>query len=235
MTLFVTAENLLNRRFYSFYLSPAEPCIQAFGFGCNDRDEAGLMKAHHVIATILLGVVLACSSNQPPAPPAGPQPEFRTTTTIKDIMDSIVDPSADEIWESVATTVDATGIHDRYPKTDEEWKAVRRDAVRLLEATNMLQIPGRLVARHGEKSENPGIELEPEEMEKLINDDRATFYARAKGLHDAVMVSFKAIEAKDKEALLSSGAGIDEACEKCHLTYWYPNEAKNLAEQQQKQ
>src|SRR4029078_3650620 len=132
------------------------------------------MKAHHVITTILLGVVLACSSNQPPAPPAGPQPEFRTTTTIKDIMDSIVDPSADELWESVATTVDATGVHDKYPQTDEEWKAVRRDAIRLLEGSNLLLIPGRHVAKPGEKSENPGIELEPEQMEALINQDRAT-------------------------------------------------------------
>jgi len=147
-------------------------------------------------------------------------------------MDSIVDPSADEIWESVATVVDANGIHDKFPQTDEEWKAVRRDAIRLLEATNLLQMPGRQVAKHGEKSENPGIELEPEEMEKLINNDRETFYKRAQGLHDAVMVSFKAIEAKDKEALLSSGAGIDEACEKCHMIYWYPNEPKGLAEQQ---
>jgi cytochrome c556 len=193
------------------------------------------MKLHQLIAVIILGFAFACSSSQPSTPAAAPQPEFRTTTTIKDIMDSIVDPSADEIWESVATVVDAKGIHEKYPQTDEEWKAVRRDAVRLLEATNLLQIPGRQVAKHGEKSENPGIELEPEEMEKLINNDKATFYARAKGLHDAVMVAFNAIEAKDKDALLSSGAGIDEACEKCHMTYWYPNEAKNLAEQQQKQ
>ena len=33
--------------------------------------------------------------------------EFRTTGTIKDIMDSVVDPSADYLWESVATIVTA--------------------------------------------------------------------------------------------------------------------------------
>src|SRR5215831_10068611 len=191
------------------------------------------MKVHHLISVTLLGFAFACSSNQSVArPPASPQPEFRTTATIKDIMDSIVDPSSDEIWESVATVVDASGVHDKYPRTDEEWKAVRRDAVRLLEATNLLQMPGRLVAKHGEKSENPGIELEPEEMEKLINNDRATFYKRAEGLHDSVMASFKAIEAKDKDGLLASGAAIDGACEKCHMTYWYPNEKQAQAEQQ---
>jgi hypothetical protein len=193
--------------------------------------EAGVMKVNHFLSMLLLGTAFACSSNRSTPPAASPQTEFRTTATIKDIMDSLVDPSADEIWESVATVVDASGVHDKYPRTDDEWKAVRRDAIRLLEATNLLQMPGRLVAKHGEKSENPGIELEPEEMEKLINDDRATFHKRAQGLHDSVMATFKAIEAKDKDALLASGAAIDEACEKCHMTYWYPNEAKPVAEQ----
>jgi len=47
--------------------------------------------------------------------------------------------------------------------------------------------------------------------------------------------SFKAIEKKDVEGLLNSGDGIDKACENCHLKYWYPNEAKTLQQQEQKQ
>jgi hypothetical protein len=180
----------------------------------------------------LLFVTNACApAEQKTAAPA--QTEFRTTATIKDIMDSLVDPSADDLWESVATTVDATGTHERFPKNDEEWKEVRRDAIRLLEATNLLLIPGRLVARSGEKSENPGIELEPEEMQVLIDKDRETFTMLAHKLHDSVMPAFKAIEAKDKEALLDAGDGIDQACENCHVKYWYPNEAKTQAEQRQ--
>jgi len=183
------------------------------------------MRNHLSVAAIFFFFISACSRPEPVLP-ASPQPEFRPTATIKDIMDSIVDPSADELWESVATTVDATGVHDKYPQTDEEWKAVRRDAIRLLEGSNLLLIPGRHVAKAGEKSENPGIELEPEQMEALINQDRATFSQLAHNLHDSVMVSFKAIEARDKEALLASGAGIDEACEKCHMKYWYPNDVR---------
>src|SRR5215510_1611300 len=102
------------------------------------------MKLHFLLSVLLLAFTSACSSNQSAGPSASPQAEFRTTATIKDIMDSLVDPSADEIWESVATVVDASGVHDKYPRTDEEWKTVRRDAIRLLEATNLLQMPGRL-------------------------------------------------------------------------------------------
>lgn len=181
-------------------------------------------------AVVLCTILTACSASQPPA---ASSPEFRPTATIKDIMDAIIDPSADELWEAVATTVDATGIHEKFPQTDEEWKMVRRDAIRLLEGTNLLLIPGRHVAMSGEKSENPGIELEPEEMEVLINNDRETFYKLAHSLHDTVMVSLKAIEARDKDALLESGDEIDQACENCHVKYWYPNEAKNQEEARQ--
>jgi hypothetical protein len=175
-----------------------------------------------LLAIALLFLVNTCSRGEKQTPAA--QSEFRPTATIKDIMDSIVDPSADELWESVSTTVDATGVHEKFPQTDEQWKAVRRDAIRLLEGSNLLLIPGRIVAKPGEKSENPGIELEPEQMQVLIDKDREAFVKLAHGLHDRVMVAFKAIEAKDKEALLDSGDGIDQACENCHMKYWYPNE-----------
>ena len=175
-----------------------------------------------LLALALLFLATTCSRGEKTPAPA--QSDFRVTATIKDIMDSIIDPSADELWESVSTTVDATGVHDKYPRTDEEWKAVRRDAIRLLEGSNLLLIPGRIVAKAGEKSENPGIELEPEQMQVLVDKDRESFVKLAHGLHDRVMVAFKAIEAKDKEALLDSGDGIDQACENCHMKYWYPNE-----------
>ena len=75
--------------------------------------------------------------------------EFRLDATIKDIMDSLVDPSADYIWDAVATTVTAKGKEEKYPRTDEEWKELRRRAIQLMEASNLLLIPGRRVARPG--------------------------------------------------------------------------------------
>ena len=52
-------------------------------------------------------------------------PEYRLDATIKDIMDSFVDPSADYIWDAVSTTVTAKGAVERYPQTDDEWKDYR--------------------------------------------------------------------------------------------------------------
>jgi hypothetical protein len=153
-------------------------------------------------------------------------PDFRPTGTIKDIMDSMVDPSADKIWESVATIVDTEGIHDMRPQTDDEWAEVRRDAIKVLEATNLLLIPGRDVAEPGANSENPDIELEPAEIQELIDGDRQKWTDLAHGLHDMAMITLNAINNQDADALLNSGQGLDIACERCHLNYWYPNDAE---------
>jgi hypothetical protein len=181
---------------------------------------------HRLVLLYLVGasglVALACHRTPPPSPL---QPE----ATIKDIMDSMVDPGADVLWESVATTISAAGIEELQPTTDDDWKNVHRNAVILVEATNLLKMDGRHVAKAKEKSENPGIELEPEQMEKLINDDRPAFIRFAKGLHDAAMPALKATEDRNPVALLDAGEPIDKACENCHLKYWYP-----LSEQAQK-
>jgi hypothetical protein len=172
-------------------------------------------------------LVAACSAPQQAAAPAAKPAEtaaaeFRTTATIKDIMDSVVDPSADYLWESVATIVTKKGTEERRPRTDEDWKQVRRRAIAMIEGTNLLIMDGRLVAKPGEKSENPGIELGPEEIKAVIDSDRASFIKFAHGLHDAGVKALAAIDKKDADALSDAGETIDEACEQCHLKYWYP-------------
>ena len=169
---------------------------------------------------LLLSVPLflgsACKARQP-------EPEYRPTSTIKDIMTSAVDPIADVLWGASAEIVTASGVEDKSPKNDEEWANVRHHAIILMEATNLLQMPGRHVTRPGEKSEAPGVELEPVEMETLINQDRQTWNNHAHGLYDATSLALKAIDAKDVPALFDAGAKIDAACESCHLDYWYPS------------
>ena len=49
----------------------------------------------------------------------------------------------------------AKGVEEKMPRTDEEWKEVRRKAIMLLEATNPLQMPGRHVASRAKKQTIP--------------------------------------------------------------------------------
>lgn len=173
--------------------------------------------------TTLLALLLFTSACQAPLPPP-PQPEYQPTATIKDLMLSVIDPSADVVWLAVMAVMSDKGLVETAPKSDEEWAKVRAGAITLIEATNLLRMPGRRVARPGEKSETPGIELEPEEMDALIAKDRPAWDARAKALHEAVAATLQAIEAKDSAKVFELGEKIEAACEGCHKQYWYPNE-----------
>jgi cytochrome c556 len=187
-----------------------------------------LMRTHPSVLGVFIFILCvamagACQNRESPAPPVA-QTEYIPTATIKDLMLSVIDPSADVVWLSVTTVVDDKGLVETVPKSDDDWRKVRHGAVTLMEAANLLMIPGRRVARPGEKSETPGVELEPEEMDALIAKDRAAWNARATRLHDAMVEVIQAIDAKDGDKVFELGEKIEEACENCHKQYWYPNE-----------
>src|SRR5215467_5857987 len=183
-----------------------------------------------ILSCALLTVLTACSS----APSTTPKPstsatssggpEYRPTATIKDLMDAEVDYNADWLWDAVSTETSAQGVMDRRPRTDDDWKEARYHALALLEATNLLQMPGRAVSKPGEKSENPGIEEGPEEIKALMDADRATWINYARGLYDSTKLVLDAIEKKDAEQMLDLGDQLDQACENCHMHYWYPHQ-----------
>jgi hypothetical protein len=153
-----------------------------------------------------------------------PPVTYTPTATIKDLMDSIVDPSADEVWNAVTTTIEARGTDEKSPQTDDDWDNVRRGALKLVEGANLLMMPGRHMARSSEKSATPGVELEPHEMETLVKNDRTAWNARAKALQDVSLDVLKAVDAKDADRLFNVGERLDAACESCHRQFWYPNE-----------
>ena len=146
----------------------------------------------------------------------------RNLSTIRDLMDSIIDPSADVVWGAVGSVVDQDGVHDTFPKTQEEWLNVRRGAIRIIEGSNLLMMPGREAAPPGSKSEAPGVELEPPEITALIKKNRRSFDAFARTLQVLGIEAVRAIEAQDTAALLEIGGRIQDACEGCHQVFWYP-------------
>ena len=173
----------------------------------------------------LILVTLAACQSKPAAPGAdASQPPYVISATIKDIMQGIIDTNADVVWQSVSAVSNEKGLQEIRPQTDEDWAKVRQGAYALAEATNLLMMPGRKVAREGEKSETPGVELEPSEMMALIDKDRSEFYKRAAALREAAMEVVAAVEKKDSDKVFEVGEHIERACENCHTHYWYPNE-----------
>ena len=171
-----------------------------------------------------------------PAPPASaqqaptaPQPEaavpggpFRLTASIRELMDSEIDPAADFIWASVASISTRAGLEERQPRTDEEWLEVRRHAITLIEATNLLVMDGRRVSHRFEPASGAG-ELDTDQAQQKIDANRVAFVALAERLRHTGLQTLAAIDAKDPVRLFDLGGSIDDACESCHVTFWYPN------------
>lgn len=72
-------------------------------------------------------------AQQQPAQQAPPQPAFQPVGTVMQIMEAVVIPSSNVVWNVSAEA----------PKTDEEWATVRNNALTLAEAGNLLMIGGR--------------------------------------------------------------------------------------------
>jgi len=137
-------------------------------------------------------------------------------------MRSMIDPSADAIWDAVVIEVTTQGTSTTQPETDADWSALRRHAVILVESTNLLLMEGRSVAEPGSRSEIPGVDLEPEKIQSLLADDPETWSAFVGELYESGMEVRAAIESLDVDALLEAGDRLDLACESCHARYWYP-------------
>jgi hypothetical protein len=176
-------------------------------------------------AAMLLGLS-ACNQQQTAQQEAPkPEPQFKLTATIQELMDAEVDPSADFLWASVGFVATAKGVEDKSPKTDAQWDEVRHRALILAEASNLLLMPGRTVAHEGktlDEEEKAGIE-DPKEIERNIAMNRAAFDGFAGRLHDVSLKMLDAIAKRDLEAMGATGEELDAACEACHRTFWYPN------------
>lgn len=149
---------------------------------------------------------------------------FIPDITIAEIMESIVMPSAQAIWDAVGVDVTAQGQIEKKPETEEQWAALRASAVTLAEATNSLVVPGRHAAPPGTESENPDAELAPAEIEALLAKEKPAWVAHAAVLHATAMQAIGAIDARNIDAITEVGGSIDEACESCHLQFWYPDQ-----------
>jgi hypothetical protein len=171
--------------------------------------------------TALISLLYASSPVASSAAAREPTPD----ATIQELMTTHIDPAADALWASVSTVITAAGVQEKQPRTEAEWQTVRRHAVTLIEGAKLLAIPTRRVAMPGRATEDsaiPGIER-PENIQKAIDVDRASFVRAAVRLRDAGTMALKAIEQRNPQRLVEAGGDLDAACEACHLRYWYPH------------
>lgn len=145
--------------------------------------------------------------------------DYQPQATLVEVMDSMVMPLAQKLWDAVVYEETIKG-----PATDEGWQDVRRAAVSLAETANVLMIPGRSVAGPDKKAGEG--ELSPQEMQALIAKNHGAWVGFARGLHEIAMQAITAVDAKNADQLSDVGGNLDSVCEGCHQQFWYPNQAR---------
>ena len=103
-------------------------------------------------------------------------------------------PAAYAVFDSVSTIVDAKGVQEHQPRTDEEWARVGANAAALIESANMLLVGNRAV-------------------------DQGDWVKMAKAMADAGHTALKAADAKKPEGILEAGEAINQSCDNCHQKY----------------
>jgi hypothetical protein len=207
----------------------AKACLEAWRANKTANEANGLTQKAYM-AQCRPGGTPAQPAAAPSAPAALAAPSRNAGrdrpvySTVRDLMQSIIDPSADALWGAVGTVADNEGIHELLPKTQDDWADVRRAAVRIIEGSNLLMMPGREAAPAGAKSEASGVELEPPQITVLIKRNRKSFNAFAKALQVLGLEALQASDAKDPVQLIDIGGRMENVCEGCHQTFWYPPE-----------
>ena len=92
-----------------------------------------------------IGFVIASARTPQVEAAAPPAPSLPPVATVKQIMTGIVTPAAYVVFDSVTTIVDAKGVQENQPRTDEEWARVGASAAVLVESANLLLIGNRAV------------------------------------------------------------------------------------------
>jgi hypothetical protein len=179
-----------------------------------------------LVALVISIASTACSKSQAPAIPiaaAAVAPGIQPYASLQEVMDGIIDPAADDLWGSVETTVSSEGVQEKQPHTPAEWAEVRRKAITLIEASNLLAIEGRQVGAKPFPAEAEGA-LDSVQIQRRIADERAVFVVFAGSLRASAQQALAAIDARDPAALVQAGGALDGVCEGCHINFWYPNQ-----------
>jgi hypothetical protein len=175
-------------------------------------------------------LTLACTTAKPdPAAPSPPQTwggDLTSVVSVKEVMRDLVDPLAENIFNSVGVEVTNTGTREWEPRTDEEWMKVRVGAVSMAEASYLLKIPRPIEPPGWEQvARDPGSgELSPPEVLALIQKDPVLWQAKIEALRNAGRAVLDIVDKKDAKALPEGNEALQAACENCHLDFWYPSQ-----------
>jgi hypothetical protein len=179
-----------------------------------------------IVATL---TAAACSKAAPERPPSTTKPligDMTPVVSVKELMEHMIDPLADNIFDAVWWDNTAKGVVEHKPTTDEDWEKVKIGATTIVEGIELLKIP-RPFAPPGDVNDSLGPnppELSPTQIQAKLDKDPVLWIAKIQALRNVGLEVLEIVKKKDTNALWQAGGDLDEACESCHLEYWYPGD-----------
>jgi hypothetical protein len=179
--------------------------------------------------TVLCIVLAGCSSPKPTSPPPRTSElwgDMKAVVSVKELMRDMLDPIADNIFDSVSIVVDEKGTVEKSPKTEQDWAQIRIGGTTLAEGAYLLKVP-RPFAPPGDENNSTGpeaVELSPAQILAKIKRDPVEWNARIEALRNVGLQVLDIVKRKDVKELWDASDNLDTACEACHRSYWYPGE-----------
>jgi hypothetical protein len=141
-----------------------------------------------VLAVVCAALFSQGCSGTPQPPP------FKPVADVKQLMNSVIDPAADVIWDSTGWIVTAAGVEHKVPPNDEAWLAVLNSSIALTEAGNLLMLVPR--AKDGD-----------------------LWMKRSREMIEAGERAWQAAQAKDPQRVFDTGGEVYVTCLNCHGDY----------------
>lgn len=153
-----------------------------------------------IVVSLLLSACSPAEQEQTQSGEVEPAVPFKPAGDVKYVMQWVLDPAADHIWDSAGTIITAEGSRELAPTTDEGWLAVQHSAAVVAETGNLMLMPGRI-------------------------RDNDAWQDISLGLVAAGLRAQAAAEAQDSDALFDAGGQIYRVCTSCHSVYVHDEES----------
>lgn len=152
--------------------------------------------------------------------------DVKPAVSAKELMRDFIDPIADNVFDAVSVIVTKRGEQEKTPRSDEDWQRIQTGAVGIAEGAALLRIR-RPFAPAGDLNNSVGpdaVELAPAQITAKVEKDPVEWNARVEALRNVGLEVIDIVKRRDVQELWDAGQNLDEACENCHKSYWYPGE-----------
>jgi len=166
-------------------------------------------RARTIAIAVAGAIVVAGCSAQPEATQAA-APVFIPVLSVKELMENIVDPQSDYVFDAVGSDISPKGVVDIKPTTDDDWIKIQRGAYVLAESSNLLKMTRKMAPDGVGNVEPGGPELTPAQVEAKVKENPALWNSHADTLRTEALKVIEIVKAKDADKLLAAGSAIDQ-------------------------